>query len=44
MFSLPWQNWARLAGWLAIGMVIYFCYGVHHSVLGKELRGKTIAK
>lgn len=44
MFSLPWQNWARLAGWLGIGMVIYFCYGVHHSVLGKELRGETVSK
>ena len=44
MFSLPWQNWARLAGWLGLGMVIYFCYGVHHSVLGKEMRGETVAK
>ncbi|MCA9095082.1 MAG: amino acid permease [Planctomycetaceae bacterium] len=44
MFSLPWQNWARLAGWLAIGMVIYFCHGHHNSHLGKEMRGETVPK
>ncbi|HEX5442765.1 MAG TPA: amino acid permease [Pirellulales bacterium] len=38
MFSLPWENWVRLAGWLAIGLVIYFAYGRHHSHLGRELR------
>ena len=38
MFSLPAANWWRLIAWLALGLVIYFCYGRHHSVLGKELR------
>jgi APA family basic amino acid/polyamine antiporter len=33
MFSLGWENWLRLFVWLAIGMVIYFGYGVHHSRL-----------
>jgi APA family basic amino acid/polyamine antiporter len=33
MFSLPADNWVRLAVWLLIGMVIYFFYGRHHSVL-----------
>jgi len=43
MLSLPAANWWRLIGWLAIGLVIYFCYGMHHSVLGKELReGKAV--
>jgi APA family basic amino acid/polyamine antiporter len=41
MFSLPAANWERLFGWLAIGLVIYFCYGRHHSQLGKELRGEV---
>ncbi|HUY35437.1 MAG TPA: amino acid permease [Pirellulales bacterium] len=33
MFSLPWENWARLALWLAIGLAIYFGYGRFHSHL-----------
>jgi APA family basic amino acid/polyamine antiporter len=37
MFALHWENWLRLAGWLAVGMVIYLGYGRHHSVLGKAL-------
>ena len=37
MFSLGWENWLRLAVWLLIGLVIYFGYGRHHSVLGKAL-------
>jgi basic amino acid/polyamine antiporter, APA family len=40
MLSLPAANWYRLFGWLAIGLVIYFTYGKHHSILGKELRGE----
>ena len=40
MFSLPAENWLRLAIWLAIGLAIYFCYGRRHSTLGKELRGE----
>lgn len=40
MFSLPYENWLRLFAWLALGMIIYFGYGRHHSVLGKELQGE----
>lgn len=36
MFSLPTANWWRLFTWLAIGLVIYFLYGRHHSVLQKD--------
>jgi APA family basic amino acid/polyamine antiporter len=32
MLALHWENWLRLAGWLAVGMVIYLSYGRHHSV------------
>jgi APA family basic amino acid/polyamine antiporter len=40
MFSLPAENWLRLAVWLAIGLAVYFVYGRRHSTLGKELRGE----
>ncbi|MDH7600680.1 MAG: amino acid permease [Armatimonadota bacterium] len=35
MFSLPWQNWLRLFGWLATGLLIYWSYGRHHSVMAQ---------
>jgi basic amino acid/polyamine antiporter, APA family len=31
MYKLGWVNWARLFGWLLIGLVIYFAYSRHHS-------------
>jgi basic amino acid/polyamine antiporter, APA family len=37
MLSLPAENWYRLFGWLAIGLVIYFFYGIHHSTLRHNL-------
>jgi APA family basic amino acid/polyamine antiporter len=36
MFSLPPENWYRLIGWLAVGFVIYFGYGIHHSVMNPK--------
>jgi APA family basic amino acid/polyamine antiporter len=38
MLSLPAANWLRLFVWLAIGLGIYFAYGMHHSTQGKNLR------
>ena len=35
MFSLAPENWWRLFAWLGIGLVIYFSYGRHHSVLAR---------
>ncbi len=35
MFSLPAENWLRLFVWLALGFVIYFAYGRHHSVMSR---------
>jgi basic amino acid/polyamine antiporter, APA family len=35
MFSLPGENWLRLFVWLGLGMIVYFSYGRHHSVLAK---------
>lgn len=33
IFGLGWTNWARLFGWLIIGLVIYFTYSRFHSKL-----------
>src|SRR6187401_1650556 len=33
IFGLGWTNWLRLIGWLAIGMVFYFSYGIRNSKL-----------
>lgn len=35
MIGLPFDTWMRLLIWLAIGLVVYFGYGRHHSVLRK---------
>jgi APA family basic amino acid/polyamine antiporter len=35
MAALPLDTWARLIIWMAIGVAIYFTYGVKHSKLGK---------
>ncbi len=36
MCSLPAENWYRLIGWLVIGLVIYFAYGRHRSILAVD--------
>jgi basic amino acid/polyamine antiporter, APA family len=35
MSALPMATWIRFLVWLAIGFVIYFLYGVHHSRVQK---------
>ena len=36
MFQLPWLTWARFALWLALGLLLYFLYGIRHSRLERE--------
>jgi len=33
MYFLGWTNWARLMGWMAIGMIVYFMYSRKHSTV-----------
>jgi APA family basic amino acid/polyamine antiporter len=33
IYGLGWTNWARLGGWLVVGLIFYFTYGRRHSRL-----------
>jgi basic amino acid/polyamine antiporter, APA family len=44
MYKLGWINWARLIGWLVIGLVIYFTYSRHHSRVQNALEAKSSRK
>jgi basic amino acid/polyamine antiporter, APA family len=41
MFSLPVENWYRLILWMAIGLVVYFSYSMHHSKLRAAASGAS---
>jgi APA family basic amino acid/polyamine antiporter len=37
MVSLPGDTWVRLAVWMALGLIIYFAYSKHHSLIRKGI-------
>lgn len=41
MLQLPWVTWERFIIWLAIGLLVYFAYGVRHSVLRARAAGQS---
>jgi APA family basic amino acid/polyamine antiporter len=43
MLTLPPDTWIRLVVWMVIGLLIYFFYGMNHSVLGAKYPAGTIA-
>jgi len=36
MVFLPWATWERLILWTAVGLIVYFAYGIRHSELRKS--------
>ncbi|WP_445453498.1 amino acid permease [Flavobacterium sp. 25HG05S-40] len=36
IYGLGWTNWARLIGWLALGLVFYFVYSKKNSTLNNK--------
>jgi amino acid transporter len=39
MLFLPPSTWLRLVGWLVVGLLIYFSYGIRNSLMGQQLQG-----
>ncbi len=44
MFSLGVENWIRLLVWLVLGLLIYFGYSRHHSLLARRDLTNTRAR
>ncbi|MCU0618672.1 MAG: amino acid permease [Gemmatimonadaceae bacterium] len=43
MYTLPSLTWALLAGWTAIGMSVYFLYGMRNSTIGRREAAGAVA-
>ncbi|GGK85431.1 amino acid permease [Planomonospora parontospora subsp. parontospora] len=38
MLNLPVETWIRFLAWMVLGVLLYFSYGYHHSVLARRPR------
>jgi APA family basic amino acid/polyamine antiporter len=43
MLNLTGLTWIRFLVWMAIGVVVYLCYGRRHSVLGQREQAVAIS-
>jgi APA family basic amino acid/polyamine antiporter len=43
MAQLPWLTWLRFVLWLAVGLLLYFSYGVRHSRLRGQMEAERAA-
>ncbi|CAH0554871.1 unnamed protein product [Brassicogethes aeneus] len=44
MLELDLETWIRFVGWLIIGFIIYFCYGIRNSAEGEKIKKSEIKK